>query len=147
MKKSELITGIFLTLAGAAALAAALLTETSFDGIFWGIAGAGLCLGIGKVISWFHWSSPAQTDKLKELQENKEIAQHDELNRMMMDKAGRIGYIIGLLLIVCTMLILTVLYAAGVTEKHFFTILILAGLLVLQIIAGFAAFAHIRKKY
>ena len=65
----------------------------------------------------------------------------------MMDKAGRIGYIIGLLLIVCTMLILTVLYAAGVTEKHFFTILILAGLLVLQIIAGFAAFAHIRKKY
>ena len=147
MKKSELITGIFLTLAGAAALAAALLTETSFDGIFWGIAGAGLCLGIGKVISWFHWSSPAQTDKLKELQENKEIAQHDELNRMMMDKAGRIGYIIGLLLIVCTMLILTVLYAAGVTEKHTFTILILAGLLVLQIIAGFAAFAHIRKKY
>ena len=147
MKKSELITGIFLTLAGAAALAAALLTETSFDGIFWGIAGAGLCLGIGKVISWFHWSSPAQTDKLKELQENKEIAQHDELNRMMMDKAGRIGYIIGLLLIVCTMLILTVLYAAGVTEKHFFTILILAGLLVLQISAGFAAFAHIRKKY
>ena len=147
MKKSELITGIFLTLAGAAALAAALRTETSFDGIFWGIAGAGLCLGIGKVISWFHWSSPAQTDKLKELQENKEIAQHDELNRMMMDKAGRIGYIIGLLLIVCTMLILTVLYAAGVTEKHFFTILILAGLLVLQIIAGFAAFAHIRKKY
>ena len=147
MKKSELITGIFLTLAGAAALAAALLTETSFDGIFWGIAGAGLCLGIGKVISWFHWSSPAQTDKLKELQENKEIAQHDELNRMMMDKAGRIGYIIGLLLIVCTMLILTVLYAAGVTEKHFFTVLILAGLLVLQIIAGFAAFAHIRKKY
>ena len=147
MKKSELITGIILTLAGAAALAAALLTETSFDGIFWGIAGAGLCLGIGKVISWFHWSSPAQTDKLKELQENKEIAQHDELNRMMMDKAGRIGYIIGLLLILCTMLILTVLYAAGVTEKHFFTILILAGLLVLQIIAGFAAFAHIRKKY
>ena len=147
MKKSELITGIILTLAGAAALSAALLTETSFDGIFWGIAGAGLCLGIGKVISWFHWSSPAQTDKLKELQENKEIAQHDELNRMMMDKAGRIGYIIGLLLIVCTMLILTVLYAAGVTEKHFFTILILAGLLVLQIIAGFAAFAHIRKKY
>ena len=147
MKKSELITGIILTLAGAAALAAALLTETSFDGIFWGIAGAGLCLGIGKAISWFHRSSPAQTDKLKELQENKEIAQHDELNRMMMDKAGRIGYIIGLLLIVCTMLILTVLYAAGVTEKHFFTILILAGLLVLQIIAGFAAFAHIRKKY
>ena len=147
MKKSELITGIILTLAGAAALAAAFLTETSFDGIFWGIAGAGLCLGIGKAISWFHWSSPAQADKLKELQENKEIAQHDELNRMMMDKAGRIGYIIGLLLIVCTMLILTVLYAAGVTEKHFFTILILAGLLVLQIIAGFAAFAHIRKKY
>ena len=147
MKKSELISGIILTLAGAAALAAALLTETSFDGIFWGIAGAGLCLGVGRVISWFHWSSPAQADRLKELQENKEIAQHDELNRMMMDKAGRIGYIIGLLLIVCTMLILTVLYAAGVTEKHFFTILILAGLLVLQIIAGFAAFAHIRKKY
>ena len=147
MKKSELITGIILTLAGAAALAAALLTETSFDGVFWGIAGAGLGLGIGKVISWFHWSSPAQADRLKELQENKEIAQHDELNRMMMDKAGRIGYIIGLLLIVCTMLILTVLYAAGVTEKQSFTILILAGLLVLQIIAGFAAFAHVRKKY
>ena len=104
MKKSELITGIILTLAGAAALAAAFLTETSFDGIFWGIAGAGLCLGIGKAISWFHWSSPAQADKLKELQENKEIAQHDELNRMMMDKAGRIGYIIGLLLIVSVLI-------------------------------------------
>ena len=147
MKKSELITGIILTLAGAAALAAAILTETSFDGIFWGIAGAGLCLGIGKAISWFHCSSPAQADRLKELQENKKIAQHDELNRMMMDKAGRIGYNVGLLLIVCTMLILTVLYAAGVTEKHSFTILILAGLLVLQVIAGIAAFAHVRKKY
>ena len=147
MKKNELITGIILTLAGAAALAAALLTETSFDGVFWGIAGAGLGLGIGKVISWFHWSSPAQADRLKKLQEDKEIAQYDELNRMMMDKAGRIAYNIGLLLIVCTMLILTVLYAAGVTEKQSFTILILAGLLVLQVIAGFAAFAHVRKKY
>ena len=95
MKKSELITGIILTLAGAAALAAAILTETSFNGIFWGIAGAGLCLGLGKVISWLHWSSPAQADKLKELQESKEIAQHDELNRMIMDKAGRIAYNVG----------------------------------------------------
>ena len=106
MKKSELITGIILTLAGAAALAAALLTETSFDGIFWGIAGSGLGLGIGKVIRWFHWSAPAQADKLKELQENEEIEQHDELNRTIMDKAGRMGYNAGLLLTVCTMLTL-----------------------------------------
>ena len=102
MKKSELISGIILTLAGVAALIAALLTETSFDGIFWGIAGAGLCLGVGRVISWFHWSSPAQADRLKELQENKEIAQHDELNRIIMDRAGRIAYNFSLLLIVCT---------------------------------------------
>ena len=92
MKKSELISGIILTLAGVAALIAALLTETSFDGIFWGIAGAGLCLGVGRVISWFHWSSPAQADRLKELQENKEIAQHDELNRIIMDRAHRLHH-------------------------------------------------------
>ena len=147
MKKSELITGIILTLAGAAALAAAILTETSFDGIFWGIAGAGLCLGLGKVISWLHWSSPAQADKLKELQESKEIAQHDELNRMIMDKAGRIAYNVGILLIVCTMFVLSVLYAAGITKNHSFTILVLLGLLILQVIAWIAAFAHTRKKY
>ena len=147
MKKSELISGIILTLAGVAALIAALLTETSFDGIFWGIAGAGLCLGVGRVISWFHWSSPAQADRLKELQENKEIAQHDELNRIIMDRAGRIAYNFSLLLIVCTMLILTVLYAAGIAEKHSFTILILGGLLILQVVAGIVAVAHIRKKY
>ena len=74
MKKSELISGIILTLAGVAALIAAILTETSFDGIFWGIAGAGLCLGVGRVISWFHWSSPAQADRLKELIVVKSIA-------------------------------------------------------------------------
>ena len=41
MKKSELITGVILTLAGAAALAAALLTETAFDGIFWLLRASG----------------------------------------------------------------------------------------------------------
>ena len=71
MKKSELITGVILTLAGAAALAAALLTETAFDGIFWGVAGAGLCLGIGMVIRFFRWSAPDRSEQYREILENK----------------------------------------------------------------------------
>ena len=83
MKKSELITGVILTLAGAAALAAALLTETAFDGIFWGVAGAGLCLGIGMVIRFFRWSAPDRSEQYREILENKEIGVNDELNRKL----------------------------------------------------------------
>ena len=119
MKKSELITGVILTLAGAAALAAALLTETAFDGIFWGVAGAGLCLGIGMVIRF----------------------------RKLRDQSGRIAYSAGLGIISVTMMILAVLDAAGVIRDSRLTILVLGAILLIQIILGIAVFSHLRKKY
>ena len=147
MKKSELITGVILTLAGAAALAAALLTETAFDGIFWGIAGAGLCLGIGMVIRFFRWSAPDRSEQYREILENKEIGVNDELNRKLRDQSGRIAYSAGLGIISVTMMILAVLDAAGVIRDSRLTILVLGAILLIQIILGIAVFSHLRKKY
>jgi len=147
MKKSELITGVILTLAGAAALAAALLTETAFDGIFWGVAGAGLCLGIGIVIRFFRWFAPDRSEQYREILENKEIGVNDELNRKLRDQSGRIAYSAGLGIISVTMMILAVLDAAGVIRDSRLTILVLGAILLIQIILGIAVFSHLRKKY
>ena len=147
MKKSELITGIILTLAGAAALAAALLTETSFDGIFWGIAGAGLCLGIGKVIRWFHWSSPKHSAQYRNILEQQDIEVNDELNQKLRDRAGRLAYNISPPLIACIMLILSLLDAAGVIRDSRLAVLVLGGLLIIQAILGIILFNHLKKKY
>jgi hypothetical protein len=147
MKKSELITGVILALAGAAALAAAILTETAFDGIFWGIAGAGLGLGVGRVIQWFRRSSPKQAEKYREMLENKEIQVNDELNRKLRDQSGRIAYSASLGIISVTMMVLAVLDAAGVIQDVRLTLLVLGAILLIQIILGVAVFSHLRKKY
>ena len=147
MKKSELITGVILALAGAAALAAAILTETAFDGIFWGIAGAGLGLGVGRGIQWFRRSSPKQAEKYREMLENKEIQVNDELNRKLRDQSGRIAYSAGLGIISVTMMVLAVLDAAGVIRDVRLTLLVLGAILLIQIILGVAVFSHLRKKY
>lgn len=147
MKKNELITGVVLALAGAAALAAAILTETAFDGIFWGIAGAGLCLGIGMVIQWFRLSSPERSEQYREMLEKKEIEVNDELNRKLRDQSGRIAYSAGLGIIAATMMILAVLDAAGVIRDSRLTVLVLGAILLIQVILGIAVFSHLRKKY
>ena len=147
MKRNELITGVILTLAGAAALAAAILTETAFDGIFWGIAGAGLCLGIGMVIQWFRRSSPERAEQYREMLENKEIEVNDELNRKLRDQSGRIAYSAGLGIIAVTMMILAVLDAAGVIRDSRLTVLVLGAILLIQVILGIAIFSHLKKKY
>ena len=147
MKKNKLITGVILALAGAAALAAALLTETAFDGVFWGAAGAGLCLGIGMVIRWFHWSAPERAAQYREIMENKEIAVNDELNRKLKDQSGRIAYSAGLGIISVTMLILAVLDAAGVIRDSRLTVLVLGAILLIQVILGIVVFNRLRKKY
>ena len=147
MKKNELITGVILALAGAAALAAAILTETAFDGIFWGIAGAGLCLGVGMIIQWFRRSSPKQAEKYREMLENKEIEVNDELNRKLRDQSGRIAYSAGLGIISVTMMVIAVLDAAGIIRDSRFTVLVLGAILLIQIILGVVVFSHLKKKY
>ena len=147
MKKNKLITGVILALAGAAALAAALLTETAFDGVFWGLAGAGLGLGIGTVIRWFHWSAPERAEHYREMLETKEIAVSDELNRKLKDQSGRIAYSAGLGIIAALMMLLAVLDAAGIIRDSRLTVLVLGAVLLVQIILGIAVFNHLKKKY
>ena len=147
MKKSELITGVILALAGAAALAAAILTETAFDGIFWGVAGAGLCLGVGMIIQWFRRSSPEGADQYRETLEKKKIEVNDELNRKLKDQSGRIAYSGGLGIISVTMMILAVLDAAGVIRDSRLTVLVLGAILLIQVILGIVVFNRLRKKY
>ena len=133
MKKSELITGVILTLAGAAALAAALLTETAFDGIFWGVAGAGLCLGIGMVIRFFRWSAPDRSEQYREIPNVLVASNYEGYTCISYDNV--------------TMMILAVLDAAGVIRDSRLTILVLGAILLIQIILGIAVFSHLRKNY
>ena len=147
MKKSYLIKGIVSSLAGIAFILAAYFTESVFDGLLWGLAGGALGPGIGMIIMHFYWSSPQNTERYKEKQEQKNIELHDELNEKLRDKSGRIAYLIGLGVICVSEVVFAFLGKMGVITDHKIIVLYLFVLFVFQIAAGMAAYQYLRKKY
>ena len=99
MKKSYLNRGIILVLAGACFILVAVFTESAFDGLLWGFAGGTFVPGIGRIIQYYYWSAPKNKERFQEIQEQKDINLHDELNEKLRDRSGRIAYLVGLLII------------------------------------------------
>lgn len=147
MKKNYLNRGIVCVFAGICFLLAAILTETVFDGLLWGLAGGALGPGVGLIIKYFYWTSPQNADRYQELLEQEDINLHDELNEKLRDKSGRIAYLIGLLVLCVSEVIFAFLGKMGMITDHKIIVLYLFGLFLLQVIIGNTAYYYLRKKY
>lgn len=147
MKKGDLIKGIGLTLLGTAFIIAALYTESTLDGLLWGLGGGALAPGLVMIIRYLYWSAPGNESRGREIREMREIETGDELNEKLRDKSGRIAYLAGLLILCISELIFTFLGKAGIITDYRIFISYIFGLLVLQILIGMAAFHLLRKKY
>ena len=147
MKRNYLNKGVILLLVGICLVLIAAFSETAVDGLFWGFAGGALGPGIVSIIQHFYWSAPNNQERYREMQEQADINLHDELNEKLRDKAGRIAYLIGLLIICISEVVFSVLGKAGIISDHKVTVLYLFGLLLIQIVIGNVAYRQLRKKY
>ncbi len=147
MKKSYLSKGIVLVMIGICFILAAVFTVSVMDGLLWGFAGGSLGPGIAIIIQHFYWSAPKNQERYREIQEQKDINLHDELNEKLRDKSGRIAYYIGLIIICISEVVFSILGKAGIITDHKIIVLYLFGLFVLQIVAGIIAYTLLRKRY
>ena len=147
MKKSYLNRCIIFVLAGICFLLAAVFTESIFDGLLWGFAGGALGPGIGLIIQHFYWSAPKNQERYREIQEQKDINLHDELNEKLRDKSGRIAYNIGLLIICISEILFSILGKTGIITDHKIIVLYLFSLFVFQVVIGNVVYHQLRRKY
>lgn len=147
MKKSYLIEGIVSVLAGIAFILVGIFTESKLDGLFWGFGGGALGPGLGMIIKYCYWSSPKNEERYREIREQKDIEDHDELNIRLRDRSGRIAYLIGLLILCVSEVVFSILGKMGVITNHKIIVLYLVGLMIVEIVIGNAVFYQLKKKY
>ncbi len=147
MKKSNLVAGVLYMLFGVACLIAALLIETTLEGILWGFAGAGIFPGMMMICKYFYWSSPKNKERYEERLENEQIELHDELKTKVREKAGRYTYSLGLLVICFSILIFGILGALELIGNTRMIVLYLSSYLLFQVIAGIVIFNKLMEKY
>lgn len=147
MKKSNLVIGILYIFVGIICLTIALFTESKLDGLFFGIAGAGIVSGVAMVFRYLYWSLPKNKEQYQQSLENENIEQHDELKEKIRDKSGRYAYVLGLITISISMLVFSALGSLKIINNSIVIILYLGGYSLFQIIAGISIFNHLLKKY
>lgn len=147
MKKSNLVIGILYIFVGIICLTIALFTESKLDGLFFGIAGAGIVSGVAMVFRYLYWSLPKNKEQYQQRLENENIEQHDELKEKIRDKSGRYAYVLGLITISISMLVFSALGSLKIINNSIVIILYLGGYSLFQIIAGISIFNHLLKKY
>ena len=147
MNKKNLFVSIFYTIWGFANLIAALFTETKLDGIFFGMAGAGIVTGLMMVYRYFYWKSPKHQQAYRERMENERIEKHDELKEKIRGMAGRYVYTLGILVTAFAMLVFAVLGSLEVAVDYRVMVLYLGCFLAFQGIAGVVVFNQLMKKY
>ena len=149
MKKRDLWTGLCFILAGLACLARALLWETPLGSLLCGLCGAFTVPGVVQIIKYVKWTSPKNAPIYQERLEQEQISLRDERKAMLRDKAGRYAYILGLALVLIAEMVFAVLMELGVIgqEEGLLIILLLAGYLVIEYLAGVVIFRCLEKKY
>ena len=147
MKKNNLIVCILYVIWGFANLIAALFTETKLDGIFFGMAGAGIVPGLMMVYRYFYWKSPKRSQQYQELLENERVERNDELKEKVRGMAGRYVYTLSILVTAFAMLVFAVLGSLEVAVDYRVMVLYLGCFLAFQGIAGVVVFNQLMKKY
>jgi hypothetical protein len=147
MEKKKLTEGIIFVAVGVVLLLVAFLTESIFDGIFAGFSGGALGVGIMLIIKYFRISSPQNAEKYRKIEEQKDIAVHDELNIKLRDQSCRIVYKINFWILCLSMPVFSILGAMGVVKEYKIIVMYLFALLVAQVVLGCIVFNQLRKKY
>ena len=151
MKKSNLLAGSLYTLVGVVFLISAIYitihTDSKLGGIFFGLASAGIAIGIGTICQYFYWSSPKNRERYREKQTEIEIEQRDELKKKLRDKSGRYAYVLGIYTICISMLVFSILGALDIVKESVLIVVFLSGYLWFQIVIGIVIFNHLLKKY
>ena len=147
MKKSILYTGIGYTLLGVISLIIALLTEFKFEGILWGLCGAGIGPGITMICKYVYWSKPENKVRYNEKVKIEKIEMVDERKVMLRDKSGCITYRITIA-IYC---ILIITFAVLAVFEYFmpfsqYAVIGLSILLIFQYICGIVIFNRLNKR-
>ena len=132
---------------GVVCMLIALLTETKLDGIFWGLAGAGIAPGAMNIIRYFHWNAPENRAHYETLLENKRIEMNDELKTKVRNQAGRYAYAVGLMIVCISMLVFAFLGTLGIVENAHVFVLYLFGYLMVQFALGIVFFNRLMKQY
>ena len=145
--KNEWIYGLCYGVTGLVFLFLAINTNTVFTSLFWGFCGAFLSIGLGRIIRLVYWSDPKRSQRYQELEELKQIEQHDELNNKLRNQSGRIAYLIGLFVICISIVVFSFLGQAGLLMDAKIFVFYLAGYLFFQIVVGIIVFYHLLKKY
>ena len=144
MKKSYLWTGVGMTALGICCLLAALLLDTPLDSILCGLFGAFTAPGLLQIYKYFKWGhSPEYRAKLEE----EEIDLRDERKEMLRDRAGRLAYLLGLLVTAAAVLVFSVLGSLGILADVRPMELYLASFLVMEYLAGIVFYRRLEKRY
>lgn len=120
------------------------LDPHKITGLFYGLTGALAGGGIIIIIRYFYWQK--NKEKYQEKIEAEEIEQQDELKQKLRDKAGRYAYLIGLLVIILSIIVYSVLGALNIMNTEH--ILIYLGVyLISQVFIGIIVFNYLLKNY
>ena len=147
MHKKNLRVSIFYTIWGFLNLVAALFTETKLDGIFFGMAGAGIVTGLMMVCRYFYWKSPKHNQDYRNKMENERIERHDELKEKVRGLAARYTYTLGILVTSLAMMAFSILGSLDIGMDYRVTVLYLGCFLAFQTISGVVIFNCLMKKY
>ena len=149
MKKRELWFGLGMIAGGILFLLAALLLETPLDSLFCGFFGAFTAPGAVQVYKYVKWTKLETADSYQRHLEEEQIELRDERKEMLRNKSGRMAYILGLLAAAVSMTAFSILGKLGMVEESASRLLILflAGYMVFQILAGWALYWLLDKKY
>ena len=145
MKKSKLIAGILISLAGIASLIVALAFETKLDGMLF--SSAGFCMPYGFLtlreyfLEYSYWSSPENRERYQEMLE----AEKDERKLRLKEKTGRYVYNLGLLILCGSIIVFIALDRLEIMDAKPLNIYLCAFLIV-QIIAEEVIFRYLSKK-
>ena len=149
MKKSVLWTGLSMIALGLACFAAAVFWNTPLDSLFCGFSGALAGPGAVQVYKYVKWTKLETPDSYQRRLEEEQIELRDERKEMLRNKSGRMAYILGLLAAAVSMTAFSILGKLGILEESASRLLILflAGYMAFQILAGWALYWLLDKKY
>lgn len=145
MKKSKLIAGILISLAGIVSLIVALVFDTKLDGMLFTSAGFGVTYGLLTLREYYreysYWSSPENRERYQEMLE----AEKDERKLRLKEKTGRYVYNLGLLILCGSIIVFIALDRLEIMDAKPLNIYLCAFLIV-QIIAEEVIFRYLSKK-
>jgi len=146
MKKNNLYIGLIYIAVGVTCLWFALKTENAMGSLLFGFFSAGVVAGLILIGKYFYWSSPKRKEIYEAKLEKEKINMRDELKENLRNRAGRMTYIITLLVVAISDIIFSIIGALGFLETKLL-VLYLSILLIFMYAVGIVIFKKLLNKY